>query len=50
MIFDLSVIDQNHLNNILKKDADFLCQQGVMDYSLLINVESADSKTQNKAM
>ena len=49
MILDVSGFDQSFLNMIIKKDSDFLCQQGVMDYSLLINVEMADLKKSIKA-
>ena len=39
LIVDLSTKERLHLYRIIKKDSIFLYKQGVMDYSLLINVE-----------
>ena len=46
---DLNTLDQEFLRKIMKQDAEFLSQKGLMDYSLLINVEKCRQNSIEKS-
>lgn len=37
---NLSATDMSNINRIIKRDSDFLCSMNIMDYSLLLGIES----------
>ena len=41
-IIDISIQDYKHLTDTLKEDSKFLRNKGIMDYSLLVVVESCN--------
>jgi 1-phosphatidylinositol-4-phosphate 5-kinase len=39
----LDDLTTEYLNSVIKKDSDYLCSQGIMDYSILLVVEKVEA-------